>query len=265
MWECDECGVVFFERSGLVRSDYQEYYPYLTRYGQSEVDDELGLRRRHLRRQLGEIGRYTRGRTLLDVGAGPGYYCKIAAEEGWDVTGVELSDQARQVGERYLGVRYRELGALLPETFDVVCCHHVLERVFAPLEFLGELRSKLTSGGLLVVHTPHREPLSFALRNVAGSLRGSSADRLCALYASEHVTGFTRQALIGTMSRAGFQPLLVKTRSMWSKYYDPFFFRASLRRSLVATAGRIVRHAVDNCGVVLGRGDWIIGLFRKVS
>ena len=48
---------------------------------------------------------------------------------------------------------------------DVIICHHVLEHIEFPQTFLRALRTKLRVGGLLVVHVPNQEPLSFYLRN----------------------------------------------------------------------------------------------------
>ena len=118
----------------------------------------------------------------------------------------------------------------------------------------------LKPGGVLVVHAPHREPLSFVLRNRL--LR--RPDTLCALYLPDHVLGFTGPSLARVAKRAGFDALSVETTGKWSAYSDPFFLRHHIRQRTFLTLSRhVTRQLVDSVGVWLGQGDWVVGHFRK--
>lgn len=48
--------------------------------------------------------KYTRGRRLLDIGSGPGYFLKCGKDMGWDVVGVEPSLSAYKYSSK-LGVK----------------------------------------------------------------------------------------------------------------------------------------------------------------
>ena len=107
--------------------DYQDYYPYLRSFDNRRFDWELSIRRSRLCKQLEQMAQYSPGRRLIDVGAGPGYLCRIATESGWSSIGIEISDEARRFGSQRFGVEYAELEDLPEHSFDCVTCHHTQE------------------------------------------------------------------------------------------------------------------------------------------
>ena len=265
MYECAVCGVIFFDRRTIQGSNYGHYYDYTTDWDAERVSWELKIRTAKFRRQLKRLGGYAKGRALLDIGAGPGYYCRVARDEGWDASAVEISPSAAAIGEKYLAVRYVRLEDVPAGSLNVITCHHVVEHIDWPLSFLGVLRQKLAPGGVIAAHVPHRECLSFWIRNKLG-LSAHGSDKLCTLYAPEHLTGFTRESLAALFRRAGFAPLLLRTASMWSSYYDPFFFKNYTRRGdYIGIVKHALRCTADNFGILFGRGEWVIGHFRKLE
>jgi SAM-dependent methyltransferase len=258
--------MLFFRRPIRFSYDYQEYYPYLADFDLARFQWEIGIRRPKFVRQLALIRRLApQSRTLLDVGAGPGYLCAVATELGFKARGVEPSDVARQAGEQQFSVSYTQLEDVDDESLDVITCHHVLEHVEWPIEFLRTLRAKLKPHGLLVLHVPNQQPLSFWLREQAS---GGRADTCCALYYPIHINGFTSHSLARTVERAAFRAVSLSNASMWSMHYDPFFLANYFRnkRSHARSALRVAKHAarcaVDVMGTSFGRGDWVIGHFR---
>jgi SAM-dependent methyltransferase len=265
VYECKSCGVVFFERQQFELHDYSNYYDYTDSWDDARMAWEMKIRRRAFRKQFARLGSYVEGRKLLDIGAGAGFLCRTAMDEGWDAQGVELSPKAVRLGERFLGVKYVQPSDVPDESLDVITCYHVLEHMERPDEFLKSLRDKLKPGGVIAVHVPHREPLSFIIRNRLDKLRKIERERLCALYVPEHISGFTPASLIKTFDLFGFQPLMVRTSAMWSAYYDPFFLKNYLTdKKYSGIVKHAIRCAVDNVGVLAGLGDWVVGHFRKV-
>lgn len=260
--------MLFFRRPIQSGYDYQEYYPYLADFDQARFRWEIGIRRPKFVRQLALIRRLAPGAsTLLDVGAGPGYLCAVANELGFKATGIEPSDAARRAGEQQFAVTYTQLEDVDDQSLDVITCHHVLEHVEWPTEFLRTLRAKLKPTGLLVLHVPNQQPLSFWLRETAARGR---ADTFCTLYYPIHINGFTSQSLARTVERAAFRVVSLANASMWSMHYDPFFLanyfrnQGSPARSALQVARHAARCAVDVAGNSFGRGDWVIGHFRAM-
>ena len=96
---------------------------------------------------------------ILDVGSGPGFFLKRAAEQGWDAVGLEPSPQAlnfsRDLG---LNVIRGSLGrGPLPDMgrFDAIHLQHVLEHVPEPAYVLSILKSLLAHGGRICVEVPN--------------------------------------------------------------------------------------------------------------
>ena len=262
IFECGACGLTFFDLSSFATRDYRDYYRYTEGWSETDIKYEVEVRRRRTIRQLRRLASMVAGRRLLDIGAGPGYFCRIALDEGWEAAGVEISARAVEIGRDRLGVSYIDLEAVPAASVDVVCCRHVVEHVADPLGVLRALRRVLKPGGVLVVHAPHQEPLSFLLRN---RLR-RRPDTLCALYLPDHVLGFTASSLSRVAKRAGFDTLSVEATGKWSAYSDPFFLRHHLRqRSFLTLSRHVTRQLVDSVGARFGRGDWVVGHFRKVS
>lgn len=273
IFECEGCGVSFFPRPLDTPADYDGYYPYLEHFDHARFEWELGVRRAKYQKQLTVVRSFhPSARRLLDVGAGPGYFCKVAREAGWDALGVETSRAAVAAGARELGVEYVALADVPAGSRDAVTCHHVLEHVEEPRGFLQGLHATLGPGGILVVHVPHREPMTFWLRNLPARSRGRPRRR-SQLYHPEHVSGFDERSLRRAIELHGFECLSSRTVSMWSPFYDPFFLRNYFVRAdgepvdrvdYVGLGKRFVRSVGENVGALVGRGDWVVAHFRKV-
>jgi SAM-dependent methyltransferase len=261
IYECSACSMLFFARPIGSDYDYQDYYPYLADFDRARFEWEIGIRRPKLARQLALIRRMMpQAVTLLDVGAGPGYLCAVAREQGFEPLGIEPSSAARLAGEQQFSVAYTELDEVSDGSLDVITCHHVLEHIEWPAKFVQTLRTKLRPGGLLVLHVPHQQPLSFLLREKSMKRQ---PDTFCTLYYPIHINGFTARSLTYLVERASFRVVSLANASMWSMHYDPFFlanyFRYGQSHALgaVKVAKHAARCAIDVLGNAFGRGDWV--------
>ncbi|MEM1041092.1 MAG: class I SAM-dependent methyltransferase [Bacteroidota bacterium] len=266
IYQCPDTGATFYDRTE-VSGRLEEDYPYLKGFDAERFEWEVRIRRPKFQRQLERMRRYVDGERphLLDVGAGPGYLVYVANEEGWSAVGAEVSADAVRYGAQQYGARYVELDEVERESVDALTCHHVLDHVDEPVSFLETLHAKLRPGGLLVLHVSHQQPLTFALRDTLRRLTsGGAAETVCKLYEGLHVSGFTAASLRAVAERGGFETHFTKTPGMWSRYYDPFFFRSLAREGRWGTIARkALRHAAENLGRPFGLGDWVVGYFRK--
>lgn len=268
---CGHCGTTSFARPLAQSHDYGTYYHYL-KLDDSRRQWDMDRRRPGLGFQLDEIERLAPAgsRALLDFGAGPGFFCAFARERGWTVTAIEASPDAVAAGHHFSAIHYVDgLDAVADDSLSVVTAFHVLEHVEAPGDLLKAFHGKLQSGGLLVVHVPNAEPLSTLCQYLLRRVRGRGAARKGSLYFPEHVTGFTLEGLKDCAARAGFEPVRLQQCSLFSKYHWPLDFREyrlaspSLARAALNFGKQCTWGLVNQAGEFFGRGDWVVGLFRK--
>lgn len=110
--------------------------------------------------------------TLLEVGAGTGWWCRRLAGHGWRVTAVEPSAEMRAVGAAATPATWLEGTAeQLPVddgTFDAVLLTTVLEFVTDPARAMSEAwRSLRPGGGLVVGLLDARSPWAALYRHLA--------------------------------------------------------------------------------------------------
>jgi 2-polyprenyl-6-hydroxyphenyl methylase/3-demethylubiquinone-9 3-methyltransferase len=130
----------------------------------------LGYIRTQIDRHFGSDAATRRplaGMRALDMGCGAGLLCEPLARLGAAVTGVDAApeniaaaqDHAASVG---LSIDYRagDTGAVAGERFDLVTSLEVIEHVGDPAAFIGGLAAALADGGLMILSTPNRTPLS---------------------------------------------------------------------------------------------------------
>ena len=107
------------------------------------------------------------GRTALDIGCGAGLLAEPLARLGAAVTGIDAAPENIIVAQAHaaqagLPIDYRpgSLPAIAGERFDLVTSLEVVEHVSDPAAFVRGLAMAVAPGGLLVMSTPNRTPLS---------------------------------------------------------------------------------------------------------
>jgi ubiquinone/menaquinone biosynthesis C-methylase UbiE len=91
-------------------------------------------------------------KSLLDVGCGYGYFLRLAADRNWEVTGVEIAQDAVGVARNTIGKENIHHGnlrsaSLPPQHFDAVTLWDVLVLAQDPAEDLSECFRILKPGG----------------------------------------------------------------------------------------------------------------------
>lgn len=100
---------------------------------------------------------------LLDVGCGHGVNAAMLAQQGWEVSALDLSEAAASHARTLLGDRV-QVGDLTSaryhdRAFDLVLMSHSLEHMYHLSETLAEVRRISDDHGLLVIVVPNAESL----------------------------------------------------------------------------------------------------------
>lgn len=114
-----------------------------------------------------------RGARVLDIGCGGGLLSEALAQQGADVTAIDLAPELVKVArlhglESGVTVDYRvqaaeDLAAEQPGSFDVVTCMEMLEHVPDPGAIIAACHRLLKPGGQLFLSTINRTPAAFAV------------------------------------------------------------------------------------------------------
>ena len=129
----------------------------------SHTDSKKGLfekayhfiKRFMLKKKLQLISSRVHQGSLLDIGAGTGDFLKQAKNEGWKVTGIEPSpDARRKASEKGIDL-FQNIDSVSTQKFDAITMWHVLEHV-PDLQYQIEwLKYHLNEKGVLFVAVPN--------------------------------------------------------------------------------------------------------------
>jgi cyclopropane fatty-acyl-phospholipid synthase-like methyltransferase len=158
------------------------------------------------RPRLAVIKKLTEGRRLLDVGCATGFFMEAAAQEGFDVHGVEFSTVAISLARTDIRTRIvcGDVNALQSkgaEKFDVVTAFDIIEHVQNPASFLTDIREVLNPGGVIAISSP----------DTGHFLRYVMRSKWPMLQPMQHTVLFSRRGIAELLEHCGFSDVRVET------------------------------------------------------
>jgi len=267
--QCRQCGLVYANPrapEAKILSRYSADYfwkEYLPSLGVHNGAFDLAQFDARYAVMLQMMGVEAPGRRLLEVGCGAGFFLKAAERAGWQVDGIELSEEASRFAIERLGLRVRreraEEAPIEPGSFHVAAMFDVIEHLFAPRSVLTAIARALVSGGALVVSTP----------NIHSASRVLLGRDWAVLSPLEHVYYFSENSLKRLLEVSGFTDVrFVRQHVMWGpqetvnfRYtHAPDGARARLTEFLVRTGGMTLAKRLQRAG----RQDALLCFARKV-
>jgi 2-polyprenyl-3-methyl-5-hydroxy-6-metoxy-1,4-benzoquinol methylase len=151
---------------------------------------------------------------LLDVGCATGVFLDMMRKQGWDVEGVEISeDLAAYARENFsLKVQVKDLtrGTIDSGPFQVITMFDVIEHIPDPSLMVSSCRELLSDEGLLLVRTPSEEGF---LRCIAKAIYrvsfGKAEFSMPWFYSFEHLHSFSLNTLSALLRKHGFSIIRV--------------------------------------------------------
>jgi SAM-dependent methyltransferase len=204
---CAQCGLVFVNP----RPTQADLVAGYKQWGSSEDEAEMSRIRSStmpaLRHERNRIVRSNGQRgSLLDVGSGGGFFLNMMKEAGWNVLGVEPSENLANFATREFGVDTAvgtiESASLPENAFDVVTMWYLLEHVTDPRSVVDRARSLLRDDGLLILRVPN---FTFALPFLFLRKLGFDFSDLGVFSTPWHLYFFDRDTMHRLMESCGFR------------------------------------------------------------
>jgi 2-polyprenyl-3-methyl-5-hydroxy-6-metoxy-1,4-benzoquinol methylase len=159
---------------------------------------------------------------LLEIGCGSGLNLKWAKEHGWDVYGLELSQnavaEANRQGFSNVQCTNIEDSQFPAGFFDAVLVHHTLEHLYSPAAAIKRCQKILRPKGMLLIGVPKFDSWP----------RHASGKFWAHLDLPRHLHHFTQPVLEKMLQDAGFQ---VREVRLNSKPIGIFLTLGTLRRA----------------------------------
>ena len=237
LFQCDQCGLIFTSprpAPDIIGRYYQseEYY--------SHQENQHGLIPRiyekvktiNLRNKVKmAISGLPKGR-LLDIGCGVGDFLHQIQKQGWEVMGIEPSEEAKTIAKNRLGfapLAPSEYSSLEDHSFDVITMWHVLEHVDDLKSQTKELARLLKPGGRLLIALPNYQ--SFDCQYYK--------DKWAAWDVPRHLNHFSSECLQRIFTSIGFKYIDTQ-KLVWDSYYISFLSENHRGQSLPLVRGAFV-------------------------
>ena len=191
--------------------------------------------------------------SMLELGCGRGELLVGAANRGWTVYGVEMTESYAEIAQSK-GVRI-ECSSIqqcksLGRTYDVILLAAILEHLYDPVETLKKVRDALRPGGLVFVDVPNESSLTMRIGNLYLRARGHDwVMNLSPTFSPFHVVGFSPASLSRTLKSAGFRIHKLEV-PRWNN-------ALAQGKGLRQKVERLAFGAVQAAGAYIGMGDGI--------
>ena len=153
------------------------------------------------------------GRTLFEIGFGNGAVSDYFARKGFQVSGIEASNQGLHLARTSFphlttlvqGSLYQPLGERFGR-FSAVLCLEVIEHLYFPRRLAETAFSLLEPGGTFLLSTIYHG----YLKNIALAVFGQFDRHYDPLWDHGHIKFFTRKTLTKLLSEAGFEDIVIR-------------------------------------------------------
>ncbi len=136
---------------------------------------------------------------VLDFGMGWGFWCLAAKARGFQVVGLELSEERLRFAREQGIESWRTLSDNPTANFDFINAEQVFEHIPQPRETLTALAARLNPGGVVRIAVPDGAGMEHRLA------RQDWQAAKDALHPLEHINCFTRQTLTALGQAAGLR------------------------------------------------------------
>ena len=142
---------------------------------------------------------------IIDIGAGYGWFVELMRNKGYEVDGVEISTEKRQLVEQRSGIKLfcwnllYDISDAHKDYYDVISLIHVLEHISDPKTFLKKAAELLKPNGMIYIEVP----------NFDDYIKILVAEYDAFSYFRGHLSYFTAKTLSNLLINTGFKNIKI--------------------------------------------------------
>jgi len=226
---------------GLVNRLYKAVRRITNRQKRKSVEKNTGLRKG----------------MILDVGSGTGFFLSEMKRNGWQVTGIEPSMQARTVAKKENNVDLEDIGCFhsLQGPYNAITLWHVLEHIHDLNGYLHKFYELLTKDGKLFIAVPNYTCYDSQVYK----------ESWAAYDVPRHLYHFSPKSLLLLMETHGF--VVEKIYPMWFDSFYVSFLSSKYKTGKTQWISAIVTASISNFKALLktDRCSSLIYVIKKKS
>lgn len=155
--KCPICGLIYISPRPS-SSEIQDLYVQDKSHGSAEAHISGTVKKRlHAKHNLRIVKKYINNGSLLEIGAGAGYFLDEAKKKGFDVHGIELNSIQAEFIRGKLGIPCEEsplnFSSFDGKRFDIIYHCDVISHFYDPIAEFKKMNNALVSNGILVFET----------------------------------------------------------------------------------------------------------------
>lgn len=216
--KCSNCGFIFTGNAPK-QSEIAAYYKSDAYISHSNTQKGLINKMYHivrnlmLRKKWRLISRLSKGKVLLDIGCGTGYFPNYMKQKGYESYGMEIDENARKFAAENFGIKVSSPDELLTQShksaYDIITLWHVLEHIYDTDTYMNWIHESLKDDGTLLIAIPN-----------CSSYDAKTYKKYWAAYdVPRHIWHFTPDTLNMFISTYKFRLVAVK-RLPFDSYYN---------------------------------------------
>ncbi|MFG1505553.1 class I SAM-dependent methyltransferase [Halobacteriovorax sp. ZH5_bin.2] len=160
--QCLECSLLivgeYLDEESLINFYINDYRPiYSESYRTPKYIFECQVNQGHnFIKTLKDVNITTSGKTVLEVGCGPGGILESFKRSGANVFGCDFDEDFMNYGRKHsIDIRTGQFDSTFEHTsFDIIVLSHLLEHIDKPLDFLSKIKKQINPGGTLLIEVP---------------------------------------------------------------------------------------------------------------
>ena len=239
-FDCVKCTLRFVSPRYLAADIYDnDYFQGASHgFGFTNYEEDKIASRAYLMKFLKWIKKYSDQPqiNLLDVGAANGYFVELANKNGFNASGIEISNSAVEWAKKLdRPVSQGTLESLNEEkVYEVITALDVLEHIPEPLDFLVIARNRITDDGILLLNVPN-------LGSIFSKLSGK---KWHAYLPPEHWIYFNKKSISKMLNMAGFE--IINSKSISKSFTIGYVYLTIANSPQIPKAIRVMFKALNN-------------------